>query len=162
MVQPMGRCKFVSCNIQFISHHDSVFFFAPCTNYSIGFYTSLKSMMVDSLLNLGNIYKTQGKYKDALKYFKQMLVIFERDFGTDHVNTTTAYDSIASVYGDQGLHDEALEMYQRSLVIQECEFRETSIASAINAENMAVEMMKVGKDEDALQKFNHVLSIKIK
>ena len=78
------------------------------------------------------------------------------------MNTFTAYDSIASVYGDQGLHDEALEMYQRSLVIQECEFRETSIASAINAENMAVEMMKVGKDEDALQKFNHVLSIKIK
>ena len=71
------------------------------------------------LINIALVYKSQGKYEEAIKYYFRALEIKEKKQGKDHPSTATTLNNIAVVYDSQGKYEEALKLYFRALEIRE-------------------------------------------
>ena len=66
-------------------------------------------------VNLGNLYKSQGKLDEAEKMYRRALQGYEKALGPDRTPTLMTVNNLGSLYADQGKLDEAEEMYQRVL-----------------------------------------------
>ena len=53
-----------------------------------------------TLLGLGNIYRSQERYSDAVAYFEWLLAIYEKVFSVDDVNIADATMGLGLVYDD--------------------------------------------------------------
>jgi tetratricopeptide (TPR) repeat protein len=49
-------------------------------------------------MNLGTVYRHQGKYDDAITQYKRALRIDEKAFGVDHVNTADTIMNLGLVF----------------------------------------------------------------
>jgi tetratricopeptide (TPR) repeat protein len=61
--------------------------------------------------NLGNLYSSQGKLKEAQEMYQRALVGYERAQGT---STLCTVNNLGNLYKDQGKLKKAQEMYQLS------------------------------------------------
>ena len=84
-----------------------------------------------TLNNIGEVYREQGKYPEAISWYERALKIFEREFGVDHINSANTIMNIGSVYSAQGKYAEAISWYERALKIKEREFGVDHVNSAI-------------------------------
>lgn len=75
---------------------------------------SLKS---DSLHDLGNIHKSQGRYDEAIKLYYESMKINEELENRGGI-ARTLYE-LGVIHQDQGRYDEAIEFYQKSKKISE-------------------------------------------
>src|SRR5436309_1864820 len=80
-----------------------------------------------SLMNLGSLYRAQGKYKQAEPLFKRALTIYEQVLGPEHRDTAACLHNLAMLYFLQGasrghdnsLYKQAEPLMKRSLAIYE-------------------------------------------
>ena len=75
-----------------------------------------KKGIAASYLNIGNVYKSQSNYEEALKnYFASLKV--RKEIG-DKKGIANSYNNIGTVYSDQGNYAEALKNYVLALEIR--------------------------------------------
>ncbi|KAF7139716.1 hypothetical protein CNMCM5793_007554 [Aspergillus hiratsukae] len=67
-------------------------------------------------LGLGNLYRNQGKLKEAEEMYQRALAGYDKALGPDHTSTLNTVHNLGILYSDQGKLKEAEEMYQRALV----------------------------------------------
>ena len=75
-------------------------------------------MLRQSLNNLAELYRDQGRYAEAEPLYKRSLAIREKALGPDHPDVATALNNLAVLYEDQGRYADAEPLYKRSLAIQ--------------------------------------------
>ena len=72
-----------------------------------------------SLNNLAELYRRQGRAREAERYFTQALTVKEAALGPDHPDVATSLNNLAQLYVAQGRDLEAAPLLERSLAIQE-------------------------------------------
>ena len=75
--------------------------------------------MGQTLNNLANVYRDQGKYGEAEDLLKRALAIREQALGANHPDVAASLVNLANVYRDQGKYGEAEGLYKRALIIAE-------------------------------------------
>ena len=115
-----------------------------------------------TLDNLARLYKTQGKYEEALSLYQRALAVNENTLGNAHPSVATTLNNLAALYRAQGKYEQALQLYQRSLVISEKALgtAHPDVASTLN--NLALLYDTQGKYEQALPLHQRALSIREK
>ena len=61
----------------------------------------------------------EGRYKEAIPIAGQVLAIYEKAFGPEHLSTAAALNGLAELYRNLGDYQKALPLYDRSLAIYE-------------------------------------------
>jgi class 3 adenylate cyclase len=79
---------------------------------------------------IGQVYKKQGKYPDALENYRAAIKIFEEE--KDNVGLSNLYNSIGNIYYDQSDDVKALENYLQSLKFAELSGDKLRLLSALN------------------------------
>lgn len=74
---------------------------------------------VRKLEKKANYFSDAGKYSETLRLRKQILVILEKEFGTEHLDTASALDNLALSYCDLAEYEKALPLQYRALAITE-------------------------------------------
>src|SRR5258708_28848259 len=70
-----------------------------------------------SLNNLANVYRLQGKYSEAEALFNRALTIREKALGSSHPDVGQTLNNLGLLYRDQGKYVEAEELLKRALTI---------------------------------------------
>ena len=72
-----------------------------------------------TLLNISNVLNDQGKDKEAMEKYQQVMPIFEKKYGSDNVQMALLLHNIAETLGSQGKYKDAMEKFNLSLAIAE-------------------------------------------
>ncbi|WP_353571407.1 FxSxx-COOH system tetratricopeptide repeat protein [Candidatus Albibeggiatoa sp. nov. BB20] len=115
--------------------------------------------VAQSLNNLAELYRNQGKYEQALPLFEHSLAIWEKVLGEHHPDVATSLNNLALLYSNQGKYEQALPLYERSLAILEKVLGEHHPLVAQSLNNLATLYYKQGKYKEALPLFEHSLAI---
>ena len=91
----------------------------------------------------------QGRYQEALPFAKNALRLGEREFGPDHLNTTTFLNNLAELYRVQGRYAVAEPLYERSLSIREKALGPDHPDVATSLVNYAALLRETGRDAEA-------------
>jgi tetratricopeptide (TPR) repeat protein len=70
---------------------------------------------LDTVNNLGILYKNQGKLAEAEAIYIRALEGYEKALGPDHTSTLDTVNNLGTLYSDQGKLAEAEAMYIRAL-----------------------------------------------
>jgi len=73
--------------------------------------------VTESLNNLAELYRIQGRYPEAEPLYRRSLAIRERTLGPEHPSVATSLNNLAAFYHVQGRYAEAEPLYRRTLVI---------------------------------------------
>lgn len=76
-------------------------------------------LTLESVQNLGVLYKVQGRYEEAEPLYKRSVAGTEKALGPEHSGTLTSINNLAVLYEAQGRHDEAEPLYKRVLATAE-------------------------------------------
>jgi tetratricopeptide (TPR) repeat protein len=76
---------------------------------------SAHPIVLDTINNLGILYKAQGKLQEAETMYQRALAGKETALGPDHSSTLATVNNLGNLYADQGKLQEAETMYQRAL-----------------------------------------------
>ncbi len=109
--------------------------------------------------NLAGLYKDQGNYDEALKYYKLDLEISEKTLGKCHPDTAITYNGIANIYRIQGKYDEALRYYKMDLEISEKTLGKDHPGTAATYHGIATTYKNQGKYDEALKYYKLDLEI---
>jgi tetratricopeptide (TPR) repeat protein len=71
----------------------------------------------NSLNNLAELYRSQGRYTEAEPLYIRALSIREQQLGETHPDTATSLNNLAGLYESQGRYNEAEPLYIRALSI---------------------------------------------
>ena len=112
-------------------------------------------------VNIASVYKEQGDYSNALKYYYKSLELLEKEQSSKCINV---YNSIASVYQDLGYYDRAEELYNKILKISIEGLGNDSldidnIDVGITYNNLASILRHKKKYEEAISQYNNALTI---
>lgn len=75
--------------------------------------------LVESLSNLGDLFRQAGDYPRAKPLFERALRIREKALGPDHLEVATSLSRLASLLVETGQYAEAKPLYERALAITE-------------------------------------------
>ena len=114
---------------------------------------------VESLHNLAILYKSRGRYREALPLFQQVLEIYSESLGTNHIQYATALNNLANLYESMGRYKDALSFYQRTLEIvsEHLGTEHPDYANSLN--NLAILYESMGRYREALPLLRQVLEI---
>ena len=70
---------------------------------------------LETVQNLANVYRNQGRYDAAEKLCERVLTVKEEKLGATHPDTLGTVQNLAIVYQSQGRYDEAAKLYKRAL-----------------------------------------------
>src|SRR5437763_403721 len=70
---------------------------------------------LDTVNNLGVLYKEKGKLAEAEAMYQRALAGNEKTLGPEHTTTLDTVNNLGLLYNDQGKLAEAEAMYQRAL-----------------------------------------------
>ncbi|SLM36784.1 beta transducin-like protein het-e4s [Lasallia pustulata] len=70
---------------------------------------------LDTVNNLGILYRNQGKMAEAEAMFRRALEGYEKAWGPEHTSTLDTVNNLGNLYKDQGKMAEAEAMYRRAL-----------------------------------------------
>ena len=70
---------------------------------------------LDTVNNLGLLYKNQGKMKEAEAMYLRALTGYEKAWGPEHTSTLDTVNNLGALYSDQGKMKEAEDMFLRAL-----------------------------------------------
>ena len=135
----------------------------PHANYvRHGNWSSDNLAVLGALLGLGNLYKDQGKLKDAEEMYNQALAGYEKALGPDHMSTLDALDNLGSLYRDQDRLWEAEKISQRALSGREkaLGLDHTSTLDTVN--NLGLLYSKQGRLKEAEEMYQRALAGKEK
>ncbi|KAJ5625973.1 protein kinase subdomain-containing protein [Penicillium lagena] len=106
---------------------------------------------------LGNLYRDQGKLKEAEEMYQRALVGYEKAFGPDHTSTLNTVNNLGLLYSDQGKLKEAEEMYQRALVGYEKALGPNYTSTLNTVNNLGNLYSKQGKLKEAEEMYQRAL-----
>jgi general secretion pathway protein A len=105
--------------------------------------------LANSLNNIANVYRTQGKYEEAEANYKRAVNILENSVGSQHPNLATVLNNLAVLYRKQGKYSEAESLYRRALAIVEKALGPEHRNVAMSLNNLAILFQKQGKFTEA-------------
>jgi Tfp pilus assembly protein PilF len=70
---------------------------------------------LNTVNNLANLYKTQGKLVEAEQMYQRALQGKKKAWGPEHTSTLDTVNNLANLYTTQGKLVKAEQMYQRAL-----------------------------------------------
>jgi tetratricopeptide (TPR) repeat protein len=93
--------------------------------------------LADTLASIGEhyLYK-KGHYAKARSLYEQALVIKEKEYGPNHIQTAITLENLGNAYGSLGDYTKGKELLERALVIFEKEYGPNHIQTAITLENL--------------------------
>ena len=100
--------------------------------------------MAGALNNLALVYRTQGKYAEALPVFEKALEIRKRLLG-DHPTTAISYNNVAMSLNAQGKYAEALPLLEKALEIRRRLLGDDHPDTAIGYNNVAGNLADQGR-----------------
>jgi tetratricopeptide (TPR) repeat protein len=115
-----------------------------------------------SLNQLAELYRKQGKYKEAEPLYRRSLFIVEKQLGEDHPDVAVRLNNLAVLYQNQGKYNEAEPLYLRSLSIVEKQLGEEHPDVATSLNNLAFLYHNQGKYNEAESLYLRSLSIREK
>ena len=74
--------------------------------------------MAESLNNLAELYRTQGKYAEAEPLYKRSLAILEKVLGPNHPDVAKSLEIYAALLQETGRGSEAEELGSRAKAIR--------------------------------------------
>ncbi|KAI9810451.1 MAG: hypothetical protein M1827_006227 [Pycnora praestabilis] len=124
---------------------------------SVQDYRGLMHSLSESFDNLGNLYRDQGKLKEAEKMYQQALKGYEKALGVEHTSTLNTVNNLGNLYTAQGKLKEAEEMYQQALKGKEkmLDVEHTSTLSTVN--NLGSLYQNQGKLKEAEEMYQRAL-----
>jgi len=72
-------------------------------------------LLAGSLNNLGQFYRGQRRYLEAIDLFRRALAIYQPAYGDNHSLTAKVINNLAAVYLASGRYDQAEPLYRRGL-----------------------------------------------
>ena len=110
---------------------------------------------------LGSVYRAQGRYEEALKFYSKCLKIeLAVRRGRNHLHIATSYGNIGFIYFSLGQHGEALKFYSKCLAIQLAAYGNSN-QSAIATSYCDIGLVYRARGEygEALKFYNKCLTI---
>ena len=111
------------------------------------------------LNTLGNVYRNQGRYKEAEPLYERALAIHEKALGPEHPDTAQSLNNLAVLYRSQGRYEEAEPLYERALAIYEQALGPEHPSPAASLNNLAVLNYSQGRYEEAEPLYERALAI---
>ncbi|CAM4896199.1 unnamed protein product [Rotaria socialis] len=108
---------------------------------------------------LGWLKNDQGKYEEAVKFYKKHLRIKRKTVSEDDASLANTYNSIAGVYDNMEEYSKALEFYQKSLKISEKTMPPNHPDLATSYSNIGLVYKKMDKYSKALSYLEKALII---
>jgi tetratricopeptide (TPR) repeat protein len=69
---------------------------------------------LNTVNNLGDLYRNQGRLEDAETMYKRALAGYEKTRGPEHTSTLKTVNNLGLLYADQGRLKDAEVMYNRA------------------------------------------------
>ncbi|RYP50015.1 hypothetical protein DL768_004370 [Monosporascus sp. mg162] len=107
--------------------------------------------------NLGDLYKDQGKLKEAEEMYQLALQGKEKALGPDHTSTLDTVHKIGLLYSAQGKLKEAEEMYQRTLQGYENALGPDHTSTLNTIHNLGILYFDQGKLKEAEEMYQRAL-----
>lgn len=105
---------------------------------------------LESLYALSGALISEGDYLGAEVVARELLDLFEREFGHDHPNTGYALDLIATSLREQGRNAEALQLGVTALDRIEGHFGPTHEMTLVRAKNLAILYGEMGRYDEGI------------
>jgi CHAT domain-containing protein/tetratricopeptide (TPR) repeat protein len=117
---------------------------------------SLRSMIRH---NLGELYRSQGKYAEAEGMYKAALQIRETELGENHPDTASTLNALAMLYDAQGRYADAERLCRRSLEIRKRVLGDNHRSVAYSLSTLAWNLRMQQKYADAEQAYKRAIEI---
>ncbi|HYG08501.1 MAG TPA: tetratricopeptide repeat protein [Pyrinomonadaceae bacterium] len=114
----------------------------------------LKPNMFRPQYNLGQIYESQGKYKEAAAAYKRAVTLkIDETMGETQVNVMSAYFNLANVYAMMNQHAQAVAALQEVI-------RRLPEPYQTPHYNLGLSQAALGKQQEAINSFKEAIKIK--
>jgi CHAT domain-containing protein len=117
---------------------------------------SLRSMIRH---NLGELYRSQGRYAEAEEWYKAALEIREKELGEDHPDTASSLNAMAILYVSEGKYADAERLCRRSLEIRRRVLGEDHRTVAYSLSTLAAILRAQQKRDEAGQDYKKAIEI---
>jgi tetratricopeptide (TPR) repeat protein len=107
--------------------------------------------------NLGLLYASQSKLKEAEEMYQRALQGKEKALGANHISTLNTVNNLGNLYIDQGKLKEAEEMYQRALQATEKALGADHISTLDTVNNLGCLYYSQGKLKEAEEMYQRAL-----
>ncbi len=121
---------------------------------------SLANARVDEIgTGLAELYKNQGRYREAIILYEQIVVVRRELLGDRHPDVASSLNNLASLYGSQGRYEEAKPIYREALQLHRelLGDRHPNVASSLN--NLAGLYDSQGRYEEAEPLYREALQL---
>ncbi len=98
---------------------------------------------------LGNLYKNQGKMKEAEDVYLRALTGYEKAWGPEHTSTLDTVNNLGNLYLNQGKMKEAEDMYLRALAGYEKAWGPEHTSTLTTVNNLGNLYLNQGKMKEA-------------
>jgi len=106
--------------------------------------------------NLGNLYRSMGKFDKALESLNKAKDIYKLYYDEEAIEFWRIFTYIGSVKKDQGRYEEALENYMKTLKIQESHFAQSDLKITNTHELIGVTLLNLGRGLESIDYFHKV------
>ncbi|KAJ5454982.1 hypothetical protein N7530_012751 [Penicillium desertorum] len=121
-------------------------------------YSADKFSILGGFHGLGNLYRNQGKLKEAEEMYQRALVGYEKALGPDHTSTLDSVHCLGILYKDQGKLKEAEEMTQRALAGYEKALGPDHTSTLVTVNNFGLLYTNQGKLKEAEEMYQRALA----
>jgi tetratricopeptide (TPR) repeat protein len=111
------------------------------------------------LNNLALVYRTQGRYDEAIEKYEEALRIGKKTIGSEHSDYAARLNNLANVYQSLGRYDEAIEKYEEALRIGEKTTGRAHPYYAICLNNLGLVYTSQDRYDEAIEKYEEALRI---
>ncbi len=111
------------------------------------------------LNNLASVYRSQGKYDEAIKLFLEAIEIDKKTIGIEHPEYAEYLNNLAGVYQSQGKYDEAIKLYLEAIEIARKTIGIEHPYYAIHLNNLAMVYYTQGKYDEAIKLYLEAIEI---
>jgi tetratricopeptide (TPR) repeat protein len=123
---------------------------------------NLRTLVVRTLSELGDLFRVQGKYGEAEPIVKRSLAIYEKDWGPEHLQVTGSLERLAQLYHAQRKYKEAEALYMRAVAIEEKALGREHLGVATTLHNLAALYRDQGRYGQSESLFRRALAIREK
>jgi tetratricopeptide (TPR) repeat protein len=116
------------------------------------------SSTLNTVGNLGILYKDQGKLGEAERMYQRALAGYEQALGPDHSSTLNTVGNLGNLYAGQGKLGEAERMYQRALAGYEQALGPDHSSTLSIANNLGILYAGQGKLGEAERMYQRALA----
>jgi tetratricopeptide (TPR) repeat protein len=113
---------------------------------------------LDTVHNLGVLYRNQGKLDQAEQMYQRALAGREKALGADHTSTLESVDNLGVIYREQGKLDQAEQMHQRALSGREKALGADHTLTLKTVHNLGILYDDQGKLDQAEQMYQQALA----